>query len=175
MTINEIVSMVRPPVSPIETPASNDNLPDCLDRQLPDDLLEFSRTFGGGSFGGRLTIYNPYSPNYSDIIQFVCETYKDIADFEGNSIFPYKLYPNTPGLYPWGSEDNGHEFFWYTEGLPNQWSVVLCAGDPRRFETYDMTMTSFLAKFLSNTLSCCIFSDQDRREMLRDGFVPHEN
>jgi len=62
------------------------------------------------------------------------------------------LFPESPGLLPWGSDANGHLYCWWTKGKPDKWSIVQLfhgyEGDP--LEIVPGPITSFLVKFMKN-------------------------
>ena len=37
---------------------------------------------------------------------------------------PYPIYPDQPGLLPWGNDENGNDYYWLTEGAPDTWRVL---------------------------------------------------
>ncbi len=177
MTVQEIISIVELPETPIDTGAEADlkAVEEELGIVLPDDLVDYAGVFGSGEFkrfGRWFTVYNPYSPSYIDTVRMVCEVYSELKDVEGSEQFPYNVYPNSPGLFPWGDEDNGHQFFWLTAGEPEEWPVVVCASDPREFEVRHMAMTKFLASIFKGTISCIIFGESDQEDLRRIEFNP---
>jgi hypothetical protein len=61
---------------------------------------------------------------------------------------PYPIYPDQPGLLPWGNDENGNDYYWFTEGAPNTWRVLSDEGRGEGFREYGCTMTEFLTKVL---------------------------
>jgi hypothetical protein len=61
---------------------------------------------------------------------------------------PVRLWPDRPGLLPWGRGDSGQAVLWWVDGPPERWPVVLA--DPSDgLRTYDTDMTGLLAGWLA--------------------------
>jgi hypothetical protein len=70
---------------------------------------------------------------------------------DGRVQTPARLWPESPGLFPWARGDSGQALLWWTEGAPEQWPVVLA--DPSEgFLSYDMDATGVLAGWLAGTV-----------------------
>jgi hypothetical protein len=71
---------------------------------------------------------------------------------------PYKIYPDTPGLLPWGGDLLSRMCFFLTEGKAEHWPIILWNYDGE-YERFDMPMTSFLAKCFKNEIKCKIWEE----------------
>lgn len=81
----------------------------------------------------------------------VCSGWESLTLAGRSTPMPVRLWPELPGLYPWGRGDAGQALLWWTEGMPEQWPVVLA--DPSEgLRTYGMDMTSLLAGWLSGSV-----------------------
>jgi hypothetical protein len=59
--------------------------------------------------------------------------------------FPFPLWPEPGGIFPWGLGSGDEFFFWLRSGPdPGSWPVVWCHGDDPEWEQFDGTTTEFL-------------------------------
>jgi hypothetical protein len=119
--------------------------------QLPSDYKHFWRRYGAGEFydPDRLTvrIWNPFSEHHSDHLSTECD---HLRAWEEE--VPYRVYPEVPGLLPWGSDDNGYTLYWLTDGPPDKWPVLFRSPHEAYFEQFDLSMTSYLAGCFSQRI-----------------------
>lgn len=164
MSIEELLKVAPPPKKPIQT-GPDSLLADVQSRLgivLPDDLVEFARRYGRGKFGGWLYILTPFAEDFELRVQGNCERMVEMR--EGDDV-PFGVFPDRPGLFPWGGGPNGERMFWLTEGPPKQWPIILHAIGPSEFERWDgMTMTTFLAKALTNEIKCMPWKKFNKRD-----------
>ncbi|WP_433497603.1 hypothetical protein ACQP1K_22070 [Sphaerimonospora sp. CA-214678] len=64
-------------------------------------------------------------------------------------------YPQTGGLYPWATTQNGDFCLWITHPDPTRWSVVVTDGT--EWWKYPGSMLDFLVGALDGTVWCPIF------------------
>lgn len=165
MAIEELVKVKAPPAQPIHAgPIERwTEIEGTLGLKLPKDLYDFCLRYGSGKFGDTIRILNPFSGSYTDSIKEICSCYRDLRRDEGEGFVPHPVYPESPGLFPWGDDVNGHMMFWLTEGHPDQWPTILLTIDGQS-ERINSTMTTFLAKSLSCEVSSVIWDDEWLRE-----------
>jgi hypothetical protein len=160
MAIQELINVVPPPLKPGETGslAAWNSIQEQLGITLPDDYRDFAMTYGSGTFNdpGRLCvpIMNPFAPAYAQALSFECDTLLLI----GGPDWPHRAFPQRPGLFPWGTDDNGCTLLWLTSGPPAQWPILLNPPRSIDLERVDLAMTTFLAKAFSKELQCTIWS-----------------
>lgn len=65
---------------------------------------------------------------------------------------PYALFPEPGGLLVWGVTDNGDEFYWLTEGAPDDWTVVVSSR--HEWWSYDGGALSLLGGLLRREIHC---------------------
>jgi hypothetical protein len=80
---------------------------------------------------------------------------------------PYSVYPDAPGLLPWGRDENGSVMLWLTEGEPNDWPIVLVRIEGGH-ERWDLSLTSFLAGTFGNRIKCLLWGRFEAEELTFD-------
>jgi hypothetical protein len=80
---------------------------------------------------------------------------KAVAD----ELVPYDIFPTTPGLFPWGGDNNGSTLFWLTECTAPEWPIFVAAARDDYFQRFDMSVTSFLTGCFTRTIKCYCWSD----------------
>lgn len=150
MSIDQLLQVVAPPESPVETDdgESWEMAQQALGTKLPSDFREFGLHYGTGRFCGYLGVLNPLSGNFEPAIKYLLET---LRDNKSSRNYPYDVFPDSPGLLPWGGDENGQMLNWLTDGDADSWPVVVESHEGE-LERFDMTMTTFLAKALSNEI-----------------------
>lgn len=168
MAVDELVKVVSPPYTPEDAPVEGSwkHVVEAVGFDLPQDYRDFGERYGTGTFSqGFLRVVNPFAPWYRKFIDKECEILRELEEAAGNPM-PYPVYPKRPGLLPWGSDESGHTMYWFTEGPPDQWPIILKTHDvnfdnwPLSFERWEMSMTTFLAKALSNEIKCLLWRQQ---------------
>jgi len=152
MTLDSLQRIMPPPAHPYNTGAP-DQWPSVeaqLGFQLPQDYKDFINTYGTGLIAGFMVIVSPWCPNYVDNL---------IGDYNGlltafrlareRNLCPYPLFPEPDGLFPWGSDDQGHRLFWHQVGHPDKWPIVVGSPDGPFFWSYQQTLTDLLVAWLS--------------------------
>ncbi|MCA9070123.1 MAG: SMI1/KNR4 family protein [Planctomycetaceae bacterium] len=149
MAIDDLTSFIPPPSSPIQTSGDWSVAEQDLGVVFPSDFKDLIQTYGTGEFFGNLGIENPLREWGRDGIRDRLERYRELREA---CEWSFPLFPESPGLLPWGSDDNGHLYCWWTEGQPDDWSIVqLFHGyeeDP--LEIVPGPITQFLIDFVSN-------------------------
>ncbi|MFI6858954.1 SMI1/KNR4 family protein [Streptomyces sp. NPDC050421] len=113
--------------------------------RLPDDYITLAESYPRLEIGQFLTVT---SPAPGDEAGFVEEAREDIAGAEGMAqrgmLGGYPGFPESGGLLLWGGSIDGDEFFWRTEGQPNEWTVVVAGRNDDWFH-YEGSLSSYLA------------------------------
>jgi hypothetical protein len=158
MAIKDLTSVVPPPVNPIETGDKKvwKAVGKSLGIALPEDYHQFATTYGSGSFAdvGRVRIipYNPFSPAYQGQVEMHRTMLEALKAGEGEEYVPFGVFPESPGLLAWGTDDNGNELYWLTSGKPSSWKVIVRSPE-NAFEQFDERMTAFLAKLFKREIA----------------------
>lgn len=128
---------------------------------LPPDYRAFVAEYGSGSFAGFLFVLNPFSRTegieFFSGVGVLCNALRDLKSFNGEKEVPFGVYPERPGLLPWGGDTNGNGLYWLTSGRPSAWPCIVGAGRPTRWERFDLPMTSFLTGVLRREIRCKVW------------------
>jgi hypothetical protein len=157
MSISRLAVLVPPPIRPTEVGSLEQwqAVELELGLELPSDYRDFVFAYGTGLFASFYRIYNPFSAakwiNLSISIQRDCESVREIKRNWPDRV-PYRIYPDHPGLLPFGNDENGNNYYWLTEGRPDSWPVVQdeVRGDGVR--QHDFCMTDFLCEVLTGKI-----------------------
>ncbi|MEE1806721.1 SMI1/KNR4 family protein [Streptomyces sp. BE133] len=124
---------------------------DGLRTGLPDDYIALAEFYPRLEIGQFLCVTSPAPGSEAE---FVEEAREDIAVAEGmaqKEMFGgYPAFPESGGLLVWGASIDGDEFFWRTQGQPNEWTVVV-AGRNDDWFPYEGSLSSYLAWLCSGT------------------------
>jgi hypothetical protein len=153
MPIELLKKIVPPPTRPSEVGSFQQwqAVEHELGLVLPTDYREFVVTYGSGLFAQFYRVYNPFAASkYTALatsVQRVCAAAREIK-CEWPDQVPYPIYPEQPGLVPWGNDENGNDYYWLTEGASDTWRVLSDEVRGEGFRDYGCTMTEFLARVL---------------------------
>jgi hypothetical protein len=157
MSITTLTKLVPPPPTPQETGAPQDwqAIEHQLGSRLPDAYKALIQSYGTGGFNEFIYVHNPFAANpHRNLLALkdpILDAYRSSQQNFPDE-YPIPTYPQPGGLLPWARSDNGDEFFWRTEGTPDQWTVfVLKARNARQFH-YALSTTDFLVALLTNKL-----------------------
>jgi len=165
MAIGDLTALVAPPNSPTEVPKHPDwdIVEGELALSLPSDYKDFVTQYGSGLLGNFIRVFNPFaSSEYLALVpcvQRISKIRSESKTTEGDEEVPYGIYPNSPGIVPWGNDENGNTLYWLTDGSPENWPIVVGEGRGRRWEQFALPMTTFLAKALKGDAKCNIWPD----------------
>lgn len=157
MTLQNLLKVLPTPTNPIEIVDDSQwkTYELVTGITLPDDYKAYLSVFGTGIIGYVITPYNPFCTRPLWKVRYSCRKWMQeataIVQFKqqfGAETFPYMLYPETDGVLPWGSTDNGDRLYWLTTGSPNEWSVVINEVRSSIFEHFACSMTDFLYKLI---------------------------
>lgn len=153
MSLSRLIQLVTPPKNPFEI----GTLEEWHEREsqigvsLPADYREFVFTYGTGLFAGFYRIYNPFAASQTmslmESITRVCEQNR-ISQQSFPERFPYRYFPEPCGLIPWGNDENGNDYFWLPDGLPETWNVVQDENRGSGLVRQPFIMTEFLVSVL---------------------------
>ena len=128
--------------------------------KLPEDYHKYIWAYGWGVICKTLFVYNPFieSPFFNLFIQtsVMRDSYNYLKDKHGimgnNEGYPFTFYPEHDGLLPFGRTDFGYELYWQTHSN-EKWNIVVYPSSSV-YLIYDMTMTEFLYKILTQQIYC---------------------
>src|SRR5262245_10120505 len=120
MPIKQLVALIAPPKNPVDNSWSWDGAEIVVGAQFPQDFRDLIGQYGSGAFfRGFLTVFNPLTVSGLAQIKQAERQYR--FNRESLKLLPLPVHPDTPGLLPWGSDDNGNGFCWLTKGKPTKW------------------------------------------------------
>jgi hypothetical protein len=134
---------------------------------LPSDYRDFIFTYGTGLFARFFRLYNPFATGAMGLLPSVQETCewrrRTKRDFPER--VPYPIYPESPGILPWGNDENGHDYYWFTQGAPDQWTVLSDNVRGSGFAEHRCSLTEYLTGILLGRikpLAADCFTEEDR-------------
>ena len=179
MALSELLKIVTPPDNPKEVPAKPNwaAVEKKLGLQLPDDYKRYVTKFGSGLLGEFVCVLNPFSKmegvEFFSGADLLLSTIRELKRTEGEKYVPFDLHPESPGLLPWGGDENGNSLFWLTRGARNKWPVVVCAGRDNRSQLFEMGMTAFLTRTFTGEVKCKIWPKPFAVKSRRAKFEPY--
>jgi len=170
VSIANLSRIVAPPEDPRETgeEAGWATVESRLGTALPDDYKEYVRVYGSGTFDDFIVPLNPFSANkHLNLLSGVdgqreAERVKRLNSpkDEKSVVYPFDLFPTKDGLLVWGTTTNaGIHLYWYTQGSPDRWPVVICNLRDGEHEAIGLNMTGFLAGILSGATRTRLFPE----------------
>lgn len=161
MSISSLLTILPPPINPVETPRPEDwNAVEKQIGNLPTDFKTFIERYGSGTIDRFLWILNPFSANkHANLIKRMKPVISAIQELKRDwpDQHPYRLFPEPGGLLPFGGSDNGDTMFWQTVGKPDEWPIVVNAARDPDYEKSECGMADFLAGILTRRIRCSIF------------------
>jgi len=141
---------------------------------LPPDYLEIAARFPVGTFQGYLDI-QPYPDALADMYEQVVgglrrqrddtpdeaeisvREYIEVTEgrrpLEPEITYPFPLWPEPGGIYPWAEGGWDATFFWLqTTSDPSSWPVVWCHGEDILWERFDGTASEFLIALVTGQI-----------------------
>jgi hypothetical protein len=163
MVIEELIALIPPPSKPIDG-VGDWSVPEReFGLTFPTDFKQLIERYGTGRFYGDLYVANPLQAWGRERIRDDLSRYRELRDA---CEIPLKLFPDSPGLLPWGGDSDGHLYCWWTEGPSESWGLVqVFHGYEEEIEVVPGPITSFLVRFIRNEypnmLGGIPFSDKD--------------
>lgn len=147
MPIKKLTALIAPPKAPLDADGDWRAAEIVVGAQYPADFRELITRYGTGSFfRGFLTVYNPMTVGGLACIKQDENIYRQYR--EGLYPLPLPVHPESPGLLPWGRDENGNGYFWLTKGKPEKWPIVFVGhgheSHPVQLQT---DITGFLAGY----------------------------
>jgi hypothetical protein len=162
--LKRLQELVPPPKNPtfIPTPTDWRNCRAELGINLPDELLQFCQVYGFGTFRGTemtsLSVRCPGYPKYVDGVRVECRRYRDCRGQVRSNDYPFDVFPDEGGLFPFGYDENDIWLCWATHGPSARWPIVV-RWDPGldRIETIEMSLCEFLVSLFDLKLEMPCF------------------
>jgi hypothetical protein len=172
MSLTKLFEISPPADHPVEAEGDWAVIEKQLGMRLPDDYRLIVESYGKGSFADFL---NPIIP-FPDPANFLCRLKDSILRHERDlhaeypDDFPFPVYPDAGGLFPWATTDNGDTLYWLTAGEPDCWQVVVWESRGPEHVIYPFGAAEFLQRWLSGTLECPVFPK--RNQYFDPSFTP---
>lgn len=156
----KLTKIVPPPKAPFESGSAKEwtQLQKKLGTKLPDDFKEYGKKYGSGSFGYSVHVYQPFSQEFLEMVNFHSCNLEAFKVGEGADYVPYEVFPPKSGLLVWGGDSNGNELYWKTVGEPNEWSIVVRSRD-NEYQEFPGPFTEFLADALTRKIDVQVWSE----------------
>jgi len=151
--IGNLKRLMPPPAQPLNAGSMNawSAFQKRIGLRFPEDYFIVVRTYGSGRFlAGEFRVNNPFEPADAASVE---REFKTLRENKENSPaeFPFPVFPESGGLYPFGIDDNGNTFLWLTEGEPQEWPIV-CLNPENYHETVNLSLIEFLVQMATNQL-----------------------
>lgn len=172
MAVEALTGVVAPPEEPLEAGPESDweAVQTDLGIRLPNDLLDFCLVYGSGTFVELgMTVFNPFSISYRHRLDATASRVQSLKDAEGDAEVPFDVFPQLPGLFPWGYDDQGAGLFWLAEGDPDDWVILVRGHESTEYHHYEMPLTTFLAEVMQGEIWLTEIWSDELLEDLCDG------
>jgi hypothetical protein len=166
MALRNLISVISPPAAPKENSNGSalHKLEIALGISFPADYKEYAAAYGSGGFldlgGLSIDILNPLAKNYRERLHSFCGFASHAKLVSTEDEFPFEVFPDIPGLLPWGIDDAGGSLSWLTEGPADAWPIIAMVARESIIERFDMPMTEFLASCFSRKMKCIMWQDR---------------
>lgn len=159
MSIIAFMRLIAPPTDPkfAEPPSEGKGDERAVGIQLPTELISYASTYGSGVFVGkrttRIQIFNPFSPHYITMVDFATNRLRAAREHGGESAIPFPIFPEKNGLLPIGSDDCGTQLCWHTQGLPDEWPILVqWERGMDGYEEVSIPFSDFLVKLFTRSI-----------------------
>lgn len=158
----DLARLSPPPSHPVEADGPWELYEAEINCFLPADFKQLIHAYGSGQWGGFLAPVSPFSfpsPSaYREWIDFYLEAERQVRECSPTD-FPGPIFPEPGGRLPWAVTDNGDVLWWQTSGPADSWHVIVWGSRVPDHETFEVTSTEFLFRWLTRTLSVSVISD----------------
>jgi hypothetical protein len=167
MPIRELLSVIAPPKKPLDNLGDWDAAEKIVGAAFPPDFRELIARYGSGAFfRGHLTVYNPLT--LRGLACMIQDEGVYRASREGLYPLPLSVHPDSPGVLPWGRDENGNGYCWLTKGKPEKWPVVyLGHGHEARPLQFRTEITGFLVGYASDRFEALVQPDEPFTDKMR--------
>jgi hypothetical protein len=151
VSVTELSRIIPPPRKPlgVGTLKQWKNIEKEIGIDFPEDYREFIFLYGTGNFANFFGIMNPFRDNWRDEIRWRCDNLRSHRTYDAKEV-PFPVYPEAEGLFPWGADVNGNEYYWLTKGTPDRWTTFQNDESAAPWIEFKDSMTAFLVKALKN-------------------------
>ncbi len=162
------------------TPKSWEKIGIRLGLQLPPDYITLIDRYGTGSFDEFIFVYNPFAENeylnlfYAlDTLHQANEKTQLMGNPDWTAVHPFKLYPDTEGLLPWGCTTHlGETFFWHIKGAPETWETIFYNLRSGEYEVWKFSLTEFLYRLFTRQIESVLLPENFPPPQIPLPFIP---
>lgn len=152
MTIARLAQVLPPPPAPCEPFTGPwDPVEAHLGTELPQDYKDFARLYGRGRVAGLLYVNLPGDPDRRGTLQGELDLARGMVNY-GMSV-PYPVWPEPGGLLNIGLTEFNDRLFWLPRGEPSGWTIVLWDRALQNLETFECSLTDFVAGLAAGTIT----------------------
>ncbi|MFF0061190.1 SMI1/KNR4 family protein [Streptomyces sp. NPDC005279] len=118
---------------------------------LPLDYKAFMDLYGPGGIDEYLWLIRPMDSTAVELDQLWSLEGRRRARSEAPDLYPYPFHPDSGGLIPWGSDEQGSAYYFLAaERKPEEWRIVVHSECNDWYETAG-TFTDFLTRCFDRT------------------------
>ncbi|MEW6152408.1 MAG: SMI1/KNR4 family protein [Actinomycetota bacterium] len=141
-----LTDLVQPPDYPVRANGDWKRFTSVNGFPPPEDYRMLVREYGSGTFGGVISLIEPFDPSKSfmDLIEPRCRA---LRNGSGRSV-----WPEPGGFLPWGVVAGGGLVGWRTDGRPNDWPTVYWSDRGHGPVELPMGAVGFVVGVLERTL-----------------------
>jgi hypothetical protein len=184
---DRLIDIVPPPECPFDAGDEEcfRSVEAMLRFKLPTDFRRLIRIYGTGQWLGFWNLLNPNTSNLhvNLIAQSQCLRPKGWSTLDSERFlrenlgdqYPHAIYPESGGILPWATTDNGGRFYWLTKGEADCWPTIYYPDRAPDYREYNMTSTELLYAAVSGSVP--IFAEEfgpDFQYGRADSFVPQK-
>lgn len=152
MTIERLIRIARPPAVPVQPFIGPwEPVEAYLGTELPADYKDFARLYGRGCFMGHLYVNLPGDPDRRGSLEGELDLAREMINY-GMPV-PYPAWPDPGGLLNIGLTEFNDRIFWLPRGDPPDWRIVVWDRALQKLETFDCSLTDFLAGLAAGTIT----------------------
>ncbi len=130
---------------------------------LPTDYKQaMQSSLGEHNWNEFLSFLDPFSTHES--LSLVSRSARILeAERESRAQFPhhwpYPIFPEIGGVFPWGITDNGDVLYWLMAGTPEQWPTLIRNGRGLDYEVRFLSCTAVAHHIAKGTIDSIILPD----------------
>jgi len=169
--VQDLAAVIPPPAAPrvtIDTHEKLIELYDVFGTRLPEDFIQFHKTYGEGYFfsvshkmSANLIVYgNDYhigNTHGGALRQAAMKRLHELRLIKERrpKRVPYPLFCEPGGLLPWGSTTNGVDLCWQVRGdLVDNWKVTALRAGTGEHQQFDVGVAGFLRDVITGHSAC---------------------
>ncbi len=170
----ELVALIPPPVdTKPHTEAEWVELEAKLGSRLPPDYKMLINRYGAGYFCSLLIIHSPFmtADYFATSQEWLREIHENSKERSSREPFDLTVFPEPGGLLYFASDRLNGFLCWKTEGMPEDWTLVIANDRLLTREEFPMSLTEFILRFARNEVKVEKYSEEPPMEPTFDPIV----